>query len=638
MNKFSFIFLFLFSSISGQAFGQLQIAEIFTDNMVLQRNQTVKVWGWSRKNDRVTVTFGGKNYSDRSNKSGKWMVELPSMEAGGPFEMVIKNASEQIVLSNILVGDVWLCSGQSNMEWTVENSNDATLEISRADDPMIRHYKVPLTWSTNAEDRLDSSAWAINNPENAGNFTAVGYYFARQLRKEIGVPIGLLNSSWGGSRIEAWMSAESLQPYFDGDINEYLLKRENETEEALKKFEPLIAQLSTKNVTEGLHLAEFDDSALETMKMPVLWENAGYPGMDGLMVIRKVFKLSKAEAEKPISLHLGAIDDSDWTYVNGNLVGSMKSKWDTPRNYIVEPDLLKEGKNVVVIRIEDTGGAGGLSGDPEDIYYKSIEGKKSLAGDWKFRIEEVIKVSRAGFSPNHMPIVLYNKMIHPIEDFPIKGVIWYQGESNATPDDAYRYRDLFAAMVTDWRTRWQVGDFPFLWVQLANFQQPDPVPAENDWAMLRESQSAALSLPNTGQAIAIDIGEADDIHPRNKQDVGYRLSLGARKMAYGDDLVYSGPVYRSMAKDDKSILLDFDHTGSGLMVKDKYGYLKGFAICGEDKVFKWAKARIEGNRVRVWSDEIANPQHVRYAWGINPDDANLYNKEGLPASPFRTDK
>ncbi|MDN5210844.1 sialate O-acetylesterase [Fulvivirgaceae bacterium BMA12] len=638
MNKFSLLCLLIMFSLNQPLLGQLKIAEIFTDNMVLQRNQTLKVWGWSRKNDRITVRFKGKDYSGKSNKSGKWIVELPSMEAGGPFEMSIKNASEKINLSNILVGDVWLCSGQSNMAWTVENSNNASGEIARANDEMIRHFKVPLSWSKEAELHLDSSAWEVSNPENTGDFTAVGYYFARELRKEIDVPIGLLNASWGGSRIEPWMSPESLQPYFDGDIDAFLLKREKENEAALKKTEDRVAQLLAKTRTEGLHLAEFDDSLWETMKMPGFWENAGYPGMDGLVLIRKVFILSKAEAEKDISLHLGAIDDSDWTYVNGELVGSLKNQWNVPRNYTIQPSLLKEGKNVVVIRIQDTGGAGGLSANPEDFYYKSMTGKTSLSGEWKLRVEEVTKLSGPGFSANNAPIVIYNKMIHPILDFPIKGAIWYQGESNATADDAYRYRELFAAMITDWRTRWRVGNFPFLWVQLANYRKPDAEPSENDWAVLRESQSTTLSLPNTGQAVTIDVGEADDIHPRNKQDVGYRLALAARKMAYDEDLVYSGPVYKSMEKKGQSILVNFDHIGSGLMAKDKYGYLKGFAICGQDKAFKWAKARIEGDRIRVWSDDIQAPQHIRYAWGINPDDANLYNKEGLPAGPFRTDK
>ena len=638
MGKFCFLYLIMFFSLSGPLFAQLQVAEVFTDNMVLQRNQPLKIWGWSKKGERVTVRFKGQDYSGRSNKSGKWIIALPPMEAGGPFEMSIKNASEQINLSNILIGDVWLCSGQSNMAWTVTNSKDAQNEIAMANDTMIRHFKVPLTWSNSPAERLDSSAWAVNSPENTGGFTAVGYYFARELRKEIDLPIGLLNSSWGGSRIEPWMSTGSLQPFFDGDIDEFLSNSRKEKEAGLKKTEARIAELFKKTSSDGMDRTEFDDSAWETMKMPSLWENEGYDGMDGLVSLRKVFTLSKTEAEKGIRLHLGAIDDSDWTYVNGQLVGSLKNQWNIPRNYTIQPDLLKEGENVIVIRVEDTGGGGGLSASPKDLYYQSATGKNSLAGDWKFRIEKVTQLTTPGFSPNQVPTVIYNKMISPILDFPIRGVIWYQGESNATPDDAYRYRELFTTMITDWRSRWNVGDFPFLWVQLANFMKPDTVPAENDWALLRESQSAALSLPNTGQTITIDVGEADDIHPRNKQDVGYRLSLAARKTAYDEGLVYSGPVYKSIEKEGQSILVDFDHIGSGLMAKDKYGYVKGFAICGPDKVFKWAKAKIEGGRVRVWSDKIEAPRHVRYAWGANPDDANLYNKEGLPAGPFRTDK
>lgn len=637
MNKI-ILLLLLALSVNTLSQAQLKVAEIFTDNMVLQRDQPLHVWGWSQKNERITISFKGKNYTTKPGKSGKWMVKMPAMEAGGPFEMSIKSNREKIDLSNIMIGDVWLCSGQSNMAWTVEKSNRAVEEIAKAKDDMIRHFKVPLTWSKQEEEHLDSAAWQVNHPDHTGNFTAVGYYFARELRKEINVPIGLLNSSWGGSRIEAWMRREALQPYFKSDIQEFLTEREKEREEALKKIEARVAYLSGETKTEGLHFPEFDDSSWETMQMPGLWEKSGYPGLDGLVAIRRIITLTKPEAESGISLYLGAIDDSDWTYVNGKLVGGLQDQWDVPREYKVKPELLKEGQNVLVIRIEDIGGAGGLSTKPEGLHYQSQTGKHSLAGDWKFRVEQTTRLTGPGYTPNHAPTVIYNKMIHPLHDFPIKGVIWYQGESNATPGHAQPYRNLFTKMIADWRAQWGIGDFPFLWVQLANFRKPDEQPSEHDWAVLRESQSATLNLSNTAQAVIIDLGEADDIHPRNKQDVGYRLSLAARKRAYQEDLVYSGPVFKSMARNGQSILVTFDHIGSGLITRDKYGYLKGFAICGKDGVFKWAKAKIESNKVKVWSSKVPDPQHVRYAWGINPHDANLYNQEGLPANPFRTDQ
>jgi len=271
------------------------------------------------------------------------------------------------------------------------------------------------------------------------------------------------------------------------------------------------------------------------------------------------------------------------------------------------------------------------------MFLSTERGKISLSGEWKFRIGAFISTSI--LSPNQVPTMLYNKMIVPILDFPVKGVLWYQGESNAGSDeDAIAYEKLFKDMINNWRTGWENPYMPFLYVQLANFLQPNEKPGNNPWALLRESQTAALELPNTGQAVIIDIGEADDIHPRNKQDVGYRLSLAARKLGYGQEIYFSGPLYKSHVVEGSKIVISFDHTGSGLMTKDKYGYLKGFAIAGVDKKFVWAQASVDDNKVTVWSDSIENPISIRYAWGINPDDANLYNLEGLPASPFRTDK
>ncbi|MBV6646015.1 MAG: beta galactosidase jelly roll domain-containing protein [Cyclobacteriaceae bacterium] len=616
---------------------QLKIAEIFTDNMVLQRNQPIKVWGWSGQNEKITLKFQGKKYTTKV-RSGVWTIDLPAMQVGGPYNMTIEGASEEIVLSNILVGDIWVCSGQSNMAWTIKQLGESAIPNPQESDDHIRHFKVSLSWSQSPEDHLDSSSWAVNNSENRSQFSAVGYYFAKSLREEVKVPIGLLNTSWGGSRIQPWISKEALQPFLKEDIEAMLLRREQELKEAQQKMEKMIATLSAKAKSKGMHQLDFDDSGWETMKVPGLWEQSGYPGMDGLALFRRVFTLSDEEQENGITLNLGKVDDSDWVYINGQKVGGMLNSWNVTRSYKVSPDVLKKGENIIVIRVEDTGGGGGIYGKPDEVHLKSIKGKTSLAGDWKFKIEKVTKISNTNLAPNQTATVIFNKMIHPILDFPIKGVIWYQGESNANFEEAFEYRKMFPAMIEDWRSRWGLGDFPFLWVQLANFMEVDKQPTDSDWALLRESQTTTLDIPNTAQAVIIDIGEANDIHPKNKRDVGYRLSLGARKLAYGETLVYSGPVFKSMAKDGESILIDFEHQGSGLMVNDRYNYVKGFAICGADKKFKWAKARIEGDKVRVWSEEVPSPQHVRYAWSNNPGDANLYNKEGLPACPFRTDR
>ena len=332
---------------------------------------------------------------------------------------------------------------------------------------------------------------------------------------------------------------------------------------------------------------------------------------------------------------LAKIDDSDKVWVNGTLVGEMNQAYNEVRNYQVSADLLKAGENLIAIRVEDTGGGGGIYGDPELMSIRSGAFQESLAGEWKYKVGEY----RETVARQHQtPTMLYNHMIYPMLGYAIKGVIWYQGESNAGGQRAFTYRKQFPDMIQDWRQKWGQGDFPFLFVQLANFRPPQADPGDSDWAVLRESQSKTLaSTPKTTQAVIIDIGEADDIHPRNKKDVGYRLALGARKIAYGEDLVFSGPVYNSHEVQGNKVVLQFDHIGSGLVAKDKYGYLKGFAVAGPDQQFHWAQARIVEEQVVVWSDKVPSPQAVRYAWADNPDDANLYNSEGLPASPFRTD-
>ena len=614
---------------------QLSVAEIFTDHMVIQRGEVVPVWGWSEPGDQITVRFQDEEVETSAEKDGSWHAELPPFAAGGPYTLHIQGPSETITYTDILVGDVWLCSGQSNMEWIVANANNAENEIANSDHPLIRHYKVEHTWSKEKEVHLDGGPWQVASPETTGEFTAVGYFFARELQKDINVPIGLLHSSWGGSRIEPWMRAETVREYINGDLDTFFEEKEKERMETENRLKSKIGPLPDEKEFNAAMMPGYEDSSWETMNLPGLWEGSGYNGLDGVAWLRKEFNLSDSEAANDVVLDLAMIDDSDQTYVNGKLVGETINRYSEHREYKVPSAVLQPGLNVILIRVEDTGGGGGVHGGSADMHYTSSDGEHSLAGAWKFKVAEISQIV-AGMQPNQTPTVLYNKMIHPIIHFPIKGVLWYQGESNAnSPEDAAIYSDQFKAMITDWRELWGIGEFPFLWVQLANFMAPDAEPAESNWAILRESQSAALELPNTAEAVIIDIGEADDIHPRNKQDVGYRLSLAARRIAYGEDIVYSGPVVDKARLDGNKVELTFEHTGSGLTVPDGGNTVQGFAIAGKDGNFVWAEARIVDGKVEVWSDNIEKPASVRYAWGNNPDKANLYNAEGLPARPFR---
>ena len=620
---------------------QFSLSRLVSDNMVLQRNQENPVWGWAPPGGGVELSMLGKTYNAVADLDGKWRITLSPMDAGGPYEMTVKSGAEQLLVKNILIGEVWVCSGQSNMEWTLFNTDDAAAEIGAAKDDLIRHFKVPREGSFALEDKLPGGEWVVNDPKTAGQFTAVGYYFAKELRKKLNVPVGLINTSWGGSSIEAWTAADVQM---EGNSREALaLLQQNREKERMmnrKKLEAVTGPLPLKDagmdgnnpVWAGFML---DDREWDAMELPQLWEEAQLPHLDGIVWFRKTITLSEEMANAGIELGLAKIDDSDQVWVNGKKVGGMEQAYNELRKYRVDPQILKAGENLIAVRVEDTGGGGGIYGDAANLYVSSGSEKLTLAGDWKYKVGEY----REAVAGSHQtPTMLYNYMIHPMLGYGIKGAIWYQGESNAGGTRAFTYREQFPAMIADWRQKWGQGDFPFLFVQLANFMPALAEPADSDWAMLRESQSQTLaSSPNTGQAVIIDIGEADDIHPRNKKDVGYRLALGARKVAYGEDLVYSGPVYRSHEINADKVVLQFDHQGSGLMARDKYGYLKGFAIAGADQKFYWAKATISGDKVVVWSEKVPQPVAVRYGWANNPDDANLYNQEGLPASPFRTD-
>ncbi len=645
MKLQTFTFLLGILIIPTFATAQLHLSRLFADNMVLQREQPVKVWGWASPKVKVTIDFMNQQYSGKADKTGKWLIELPAQKAGGPYVMSVSSKKEKVTLKNILIGDVWICSGQSNMEWVLANTNDAEKVMAEATDAQIRHFKIPHSASNHPEQVLAGGSWEICDPATVGNFTAVGYYFAQQLRETVGVPIGLINTSWGGSRIEPWMDYTMLGYNNQEEVAQKLVAEQKARKEAFEK--QVMDKLGPDYPVQDIGMQDgkpiwaaptLADNQWETMSLPGIWEKSGWKMLDGVVWYRKTIELSPEQAYQPAQLGIAMVDDQDITWVNGRLVGQTNG-WNEVRKYDIPAEILQPGKNTITIRVTDTGGGGGIHGEANLLCLKIGENTIDLSGEWKYKIGQV-NLNVVDGSDNQLPTKLYNAMIHPILDYGIKGAIWYQGESNAnTAQDAKAYTSQFQEMIKGWRKLWNQGDFPFFWVQLANYLPAAEFPGESNWALLRASQHSALALPNTGEAVIIDIGEAKDIHPRNKKDVGYRLSLAARKITYGEkDLVYSGPIYKSMQQDGQKIRLQFDHVGSGLVAKnDRYGYLRGFAIAGADGEFLWAKAMIDGNEVVVWSEAIKKPVAVRYAWADNPDDANLYNQEGLPASPFRTD-
>ncbi len=461
-----FLLLWSFAGIS-----QVTLPPFFNCNMVLQQGIPIPVWGWASKGEKVTVTLEKSVVSTRAGKDGKWRVNLPKMNYGGPYKMTVKGKNFRTI-ENIMIGEVWVCSGQSNMEFRVSSTKNAAAEIETANYPNIRFFTVKKRVSKEPQENLEEGEWWACTPQSVKDFSAVGYFFGRNLFEQLKVPIGLIHTSWGGTVAETWTSAQTIA----GD--------------------PDLSQL------------------LEKLK--------------------------------------------------------------------------------------------------------------------------TVDMSATKVGPNAYPTLLYNGMLNPIIPYGIRGAIWYQGESNASR--AQQYKRVFPNMIKDWRTKWNQGNFPFLFVQLANFKKPVAEPSESEWAELREAQTQTLQLENTGMATIIDVGDADNIHPTDKQTVGYRLSLAARKVAYGETLVYTGPTYKEMKIDKNNIFITFDHVGKGLKINDKYGYINGFTIASKDGDFKWAKAKVVNeNTVMVNSEAVQNPAAVRYGWADNPDDLNLYNVEGLPANPFRTD-
>lgn len=645
-----FIGIFLLQAFQHELKAEIKLATIFGDHMVLQRGMEISVWGWADQGEKVSLSLNGQSVSVKPDRNGRWIARLNPMDAGGPYEMSVQGKN-RITLTDVLIGDVWLCGGQSNMEmpvggWSGQPILNSEREIRNADYPGIRILTVERKICTQPVENIETRGWESATGKNIADFSAVGYFFGKEIHLDQDIPIGLISVNWGGTVCETWTSAKSLagDPDFGSVIDE-MEKSGKTIEDYMRENEEAAARWiqEVKENDEGLkkewmNLKTIPDNWSE-MKLPGLWENSLAYDFDGIIWFSKEVNIPGDYAEKELALQAGYIDDSDQIWFNGKKIGGLENRWDQLREYTIPAEIVKAGKNIITIRVTDTGGGGGIYGEPEELVLTTSSGDAiiPLEGGWKYHIgyEFPENPPSAGFGPNSKPTLLFNGMLNPLIPFGIKGAIWYQGEANDSR--AYQYRRLFQLMIRDWRVHWNQGEFPFLFVQLAAYRQVKEEPAESDWAELREAQLMALSLPNTGMAVAIDIGEAVNIHPANKEEVGKRLALAAKKIAYNQEVVYSGPIYKAMEIVGNEIRLTFTHTGSGLAAKDKYGYLRGFAIAGEDRNFHWAKARLEDDTVIVYHPSIQHPLAVRYAWSDNPEDANLYNKEGLPASPFRTD-
>ena len=633
MKKIIFL-IALFLSLGVHS--QIKLPRLISDGMVLQHDVALKIWGWAAPNEKVELNFNQKKFHAVTSKEGNWSIVLPSQKAGGPYEMTLK-ASNTIVLKDVLFGDVWLCSGQSNMELPMERVKDKYKdEVATANNPNIRQFQVPDEYEFSKENvDFSSGEWIAVNHENILKFSAVAYFFANEIYQKYKIPIGLINSALGGSPAQSWISASAIKKFPEYD-DEYQKFKDGTLGAQIEENDRKVSTTwyaAVNSQDEGLknHWSEanLEDSDWKNMNIPGYWSDTELGAVNGAVWFRKEIDLANIKASTA-KLILGRIVDADSVYVNGHFVGTTSYLYPS-RKYSFDPKFLKEGKNVIAIRVINNSGRGGFV---EDKPYELILDDRSvdLKGTWKYKLGTKMLALPPQTFIRWKPVGLYNSMIAPLKNYAIKGVIWYQGESSTKKP--LEYSALMETLITDWRAQFQQGSFPFLYVQLTNFMEPKSEPGESDWAALRQQQKNTLAVPNTAMAVTIDLGEWNDIHPLNKYDVGKRLALQARKMVYGEkNIVSSGPLFKSMEQKGNQLILSFSDVGSGLMAKNNTA-LKGFEIGDKDGKFVWATATIEGDKVKVWSDAVLQPFKVRYAWADNPVEANLFNKEDLPASPF----
>jgi sialate O-acetylesterase len=663
--------LFLITFMNEYAIGkvaamQFTVASIFTDNMVLQQGQPVPVWGTAVLGADITVTFRGQSRTATANTDGKWLVQLTPMPASAePAELTISSiaANATIKFVNVLVGEVWVCSGQSNMDMPLCQTQNFPDEIVAANFPSIRLFNVPRRTAEKPVSDIPDGKWCSCTPESVSQFSAVAYFFGRELRRNLGVPVGLINVSWGGTAAESWISRDGLlvEPGVRSIIDAYD-RDQSDMPAAMARWKAELAAIDKRTSDTGdtgwpRGWADMPEPSgnWKDIKLPSYWQAQGL-NFSGVLWFRKVVDVPAAWAGKDLTLSIGATDKSDITYFNNVKVGSITMQqrpdsWSYLRTYTVPGKLVEAGKNIIAVRVHSDRYSGGMTGPadvmklacPEDLTTEPI----LLDGVWRYAVEAnygLVTIPTEPFGPGNpfTPCSLFNGMIAPLTPFAMRGAIWYQGESNT--DRTRQYRTLFPALINDWRRSWGRDDFAFYFVQLANYMGRCDHPRDSAWAELREAQAMTLKQPHTGMAVAIDIGEAGNIHPSNKEDVGKRLAFNALNQTYGKkDIVPCGPLFREMKREGKAIRLFFEHVAGGLECRgDK---LEGFAVAGDDGKFVWAEARIDPavnsglaeDTVIVESLQMLSPVAVRYAWDDNPA-CNLYNRAGLPASPFRTNQ
>jgi len=625
--------------LAATAQAEVRLSEVFGEHMVLQRDRPLRVWGQATPGQTLTVHIADRQASTRVGADGRWRVQLAPLPAGGPHRLVVKG-DQTVALNDILIGDVWLLGGQSNMEWPLAPTDTGAQEVASPQNAQLRHLRVPLRASVKPEAEIAPAPWVVAERGRVGEFSAVGYHFARQLQAVQGVPIGLINTAWGGSMLETWMSRDAAlrDPDLAPAVRALPADNASFTAALGQRVLPRVVAWQKGLPLEGVDASSWSsasniDADWPTLNAPGVWEGQGLADVDGVVWMRKRIELKAEQAAGAAELHLAKVDDCDEVWVNGQKIGG-QCGWELPRHYTLPAGLLRAGANWIAVRVTDTGGSGGIYGDATDLRLDTAAGPVSLVGAWHARVEKL--VAAGGPVANNAPALGHNGLIAPLQGLSVRGVLWYQGEENA--GRAAAYADGFKRLIQDWRGQFGDPNLPFFFVQLASWlPTAENKPDGNGWAELRASQAAALALPHTGMATAIDVGDAMDIHPRNKRTVGQRLAglamheLGLRAAPA------TGPRLTGHAAKGSEFELRFDTTVGGLRTANAGEAPRGFYLAGADRRWVPAEARLDGDRILLSSPSVAAPVAARYAWVNNASEANVVGGDGLPLPPLRTD-
>ncbi len=615
---------------------EVHVPKLISDGLILQRDSKVKLWGSADEGEAVIAQLNGETLGETLATQGKWEISFDAPSAGGPHHIEIKGKNNSIPVKDVYFGDVWLASGQSNMQTTMARVAEMfSDELENANYPLIRQFTVPrvMRFDKPVED-YSGGSWEPSTPSFLPNHSAVAYFFAKSLYQKQKVAIGILSANYGGSPAESWINEEQLKSYpkqykhakslQDADYLQGLKDADKKDSEQWHHK----LNSSDKGLNEAWHNDSVDHSKWPTVNIPSRLQEQGIEPMSGIVWLKKTIHLPEHAASRTGMLRLGTLVDADTAYINGTEVGKTTYQY-PPRRYKLEPGVLRAGENTITVRLQINNKAGEFI--PEKPYYLAVgETKIDLKGPWHYNIGAVVEPPPPlRYIPWSQPLGCFNGMLAPLVNMNIKGALWYQGESNAANPE--EYRKLLPQLIAHWRALWQ-KDFPFLFVQLPNYGSKTGY--NSGWPEFRQVQlDTYRQVPNTAMAISIDVGEWNDLHPLDKKSVGERLALAARSMVYGEkDLVYSGPLYKSLSRKNKKLQIDFDFVGDGLKVQGKT--LQGFEVAGEDGKYLPASAKINKQQVLIWNKKIKKPVKARYAWRDSPSSANLYNKNGLPASPF----